>query len=97
NHEDNNETSIVLMSYKMSIFAVIFQLAENVVDVRVLKSDDVFDLIGDVDPTDEDGDIGMDDSTAVSVSLDLVKSSREERNVRNQTLVIVITLEMEVK
>ncbi|GKC39470.1 hypothetical protein Tco_1051854, partial [Tanacetum coccineum] len=24
---------------------------------------DVFDLIGDVDPTDEDGDIGMGDST----------------------------------
>nr|GEW35619.1 hypothetical protein [Tanacetum cinerariifolium] len=31
---------------------------------------DVFDLIGDVDPTDEDGDIGMGDSTGVSVSLD---------------------------
>nr|GFA79986.1 hypothetical protein [Tanacetum cinerariifolium] len=30
---------------------------------------DVFDLIGDVDPTDEDGDTGMDDSTGVSVSL----------------------------
>nr|GEU52405.1 protein kinase-like domain, concanavalin A-like lectin/glucanase domain protein [Tanacetum cinerariifolium] len=36
-----------------------------------LKSgDDVFDLIGDVDPTDEDGDIGMGDSTGVSASLD---------------------------
>nr|GFB58784.1 hypothetical protein [Tanacetum cinerariifolium] len=31
---------------------------------------DVFDLIGDVDPTDEDGDIGMGDSTGVSASLD---------------------------
>nr|GFB31138.1 hypothetical protein [Tanacetum cinerariifolium] len=31
---------------------------------------DEFDLIGDVDPTDEDGDIGMGDSTCVSVSLD---------------------------
>nr|GFA58991.1 hypothetical protein [Tanacetum cinerariifolium] len=31
---------------------------------------DVFDLIGDVDPTDEDGDIGMGDSTCVSASLD---------------------------
>nr|GEW69293.1 hypothetical protein [Tanacetum cinerariifolium] len=31
---------------------------------------DVFDLIGDVDPTDEDGDIGMGDSTGVSTSLD---------------------------
>nr|GEW14654.1 hypothetical protein [Tanacetum cinerariifolium] len=31
---------------------------------------DVFDLIGDVDPTDEDGDIGMGDSTSVSASLD---------------------------
>ncbi|GKD68352.1 hypothetical protein Tco_1322442, partial [Tanacetum coccineum] len=30
---------------------------------------DVFDLIGDVDPTDEDGDIGMGDSTGVSASL----------------------------
>nr|GFA21565.1 hypothetical protein [Tanacetum cinerariifolium] len=32
-------------------------------------SGDVFDLIGDVDPTDEDGDIGMSDSTGVSASL----------------------------
>nr|GEV35657.1 hypothetical protein [Tanacetum cinerariifolium] len=31
---------------------------------------DVLDLIGDVDPTDEDGDIGMGDSTGVSASLD---------------------------
>nr|GEV51577.1 hypothetical protein [Tanacetum cinerariifolium] len=31
---------------------------------------DVFDLIGDVDPTDEDGDIRMGDSTGVSVALD---------------------------
>ncbi|GJT80725.1 hypothetical protein Tco_1055067 [Tanacetum coccineum] len=30
---------------------------------------DVFDLIGDVDPTDEDGDIGMGDSTGVLTSL----------------------------
>nr|GEX21687.1 hypothetical protein [Tanacetum cinerariifolium] len=51
---------------------------------------DVFDLIGDVDPTDEDGDIEMGDSTGVSASLDS-ESSREEGNVGNQTLVIVIT------
>nr|GEW40522.1 hypothetical protein [Tanacetum cinerariifolium] len=50
----------------MSTFAVIFQLAENVVDVR----GDVFDLIGDVDPTDEDRDIRMGDSIGVSASLD---------------------------
>nr|GEU83695.1 hypothetical protein [Tanacetum cinerariifolium] len=31
---------------------------------------DVFDLIGDVDPTYEDRDIGMGDSTGVSASLD---------------------------
>nr|GEU67132.1 hypothetical protein [Tanacetum cinerariifolium] len=31
---------------------------------------DVFDLIGDVDPTDEDGDIGMSDLIGVSASLD---------------------------
>nr|GEY40126.1 hypothetical protein [Tanacetum cinerariifolium] len=31
---------------------------------------DVFDLIGDVDPTDEDEDTGMGDSTSVSASLD---------------------------
>nr|GEW68113.1 hypothetical protein [Tanacetum cinerariifolium] len=30
----------------------------------------MFDLIGDVDPTDEDGDIRMGDSTGVSASLD---------------------------
>nr|GEV01455.1 hypothetical protein [Tanacetum cinerariifolium] len=75
----------------MSIFAVIFQLAKNVVDVRVFKKEvwedhrfeevfkdllkgwsggDVFDLIGDVDPTDEDGDIRMGDSTGVAASLD---------------------------
>ncbi|GKC18588.1 hypothetical protein Tco_1020738, partial [Tanacetum coccineum] len=30
---------------------------------------DVFDIIGDVDPTDEDEDIGMGDSTGVSTSL----------------------------
>nr|GEU82937.1 hypothetical protein [Tanacetum cinerariifolium] len=30
---------------------------------------DVFDLIGDIDPTDEDGDIGMGDLTGVSASL----------------------------
>nr|GEU48126.1 hypothetical protein [Tanacetum cinerariifolium] len=30
----------------------------------------MFDLIGDVDPTDEDEDIGMGDSTGVSASLD---------------------------
>nr|GEU82973.1 hypothetical protein [Tanacetum cinerariifolium] len=50
----------------MSIFAVIFQLDENVVDL----GGDVFDLIGDVDPTDEDGDIGMGDSIGVLASLD---------------------------
>nr|GEX94434.1 retrovirus-related Pol polyprotein from transposon TNT 1-94 [Tanacetum cinerariifolium] len=50
----------------MSIFAVVFQLVKNVVD----SGGDVFDLIGDVDPTDEDGDIGMGDSTSVSASLD---------------------------
>nr|GEU67064.1 hypothetical protein [Tanacetum cinerariifolium] len=50
----------------MSIFAVIFQLAENAVD----SGGDVFNLIGDVDPTDEDGDIRMSDSTCVSASLD---------------------------
>nr|GEZ03228.1 hypothetical protein [Tanacetum cinerariifolium] len=48
----------------MSIFAVIFQLAKNA------SGGDVFDLIGDVDPTDEDKDIGMSDSTGVSASLD---------------------------
>ncbi|GJS08894.1 hypothetical protein Tco_0365690 [Tanacetum coccineum] len=30
---------------------------------------DVFNLIGDVDPTDEDGDIGIGDSTGVLASL----------------------------
>nr|GEW87419.1 hypothetical protein [Tanacetum cinerariifolium] len=30
----------------------------------------MFDLIGDVDPIDEDGYIGMSDSTSVSASLD---------------------------
>nr|GEZ99046.1 hypothetical protein [Tanacetum cinerariifolium] len=58
------------MSDKMSIFAVIFQLAKNVVDLPVFKSGDVFDLIADVNPTDEDRDIGMGDSTTVSASLD---------------------------
>nr|GEX75268.1 hypothetical protein [Tanacetum cinerariifolium] len=61
----------------MSIFAVIFQLAENVVDSIKFKDSlngysggDVFDLIGDVDPTDKDGDFGMGDSTGVLASLD---------------------------
>nr|GEX00619.1 retrovirus-related Pol polyprotein from transposon TNT 1-94 [Tanacetum cinerariifolium] len=36
----------------------------------LLSGGDVFDLIGDVDPTDEDGDIRMGDSTGVSASLD---------------------------
>ncbi|GKA88091.1 hypothetical protein Tco_0809855 [Tanacetum coccineum] len=40
---------------------------DDVVPTSVLSGGDV--LIGDVDPTDEDGDIGMDDSTGVSVSL----------------------------
>nr|GEZ28945.1 hypothetical protein [Tanacetum cinerariifolium] len=31
---------------------------------------DVFDQIGDVDPTDEDGDIGMGGSIGVSAALD---------------------------
>nr|GFB61887.1 hypothetical protein [Tanacetum cinerariifolium] len=31
---------------------------------------DVFDLTSDVDPTDEDGDIGMGHSTGISMSLD---------------------------
>ncbi|GJR25986.1 hypothetical protein Tco_1102218 [Tanacetum coccineum] len=39
--------------------------AENAVD----SGGDVFDLIGNVDPTDEDEDIGMGDSTGVSASL----------------------------
>nr|GEY08403.1 hypothetical protein [Tanacetum cinerariifolium] len=43
----------------MRILAVIFQLVKNVVDVRVFKS-----------MSDEDRDIGMGDSTGVSVSLD---------------------------
>nr|GEW36050.1 hypothetical protein [Tanacetum cinerariifolium] len=47
----------------MSIFAVIFQLAENA------SGGDVFDLIGDVDPTDKDRDIRMGDSTGVSAYL----------------------------
>nr|GEW14024.1 E-beta-farnesene synthase [Tanacetum cinerariifolium] len=34
------------------------------------RGGDVFDLIGDVDPTDKDGDIEMGDSTGVSASLD---------------------------
>nr|GEU77610.1 reverse transcriptase domain-containing protein [Tanacetum cinerariifolium] len=39
--------------------------------IPIIKSGgDVFDLIGDVDPTDEDGDIGMGDSTGVLASLD---------------------------
>nr|GEW56931.1 hypothetical protein [Tanacetum cinerariifolium] len=39
--------------------------------IKVLESGgDVFDLIGDVDPTGEDGDIGMGDSTGVSACLD---------------------------
>nr|GEZ01244.1 hypothetical protein [Tanacetum cinerariifolium] len=40
----------------MSIFAVIFQLAKNALHVHVFKN--------------EDGDIGMGDSTGVSASLD---------------------------
>nr|GEV36142.1 Gag-Pol polyprotein [Tanacetum cinerariifolium] len=43
----------------MSIFAFIFQLTENVVDVRVFQS-----------MSDEDGDIRMGNSTGVSTSLD---------------------------
>nr|GEU59111.1 hypothetical protein [Tanacetum cinerariifolium] len=35
-----------------------------------MSGGDVFDLIGDVDPTDEDGDIGRGDSIGVSASLD---------------------------
>ncbi|GKC32442.1 hypothetical protein Tco_1039736 [Tanacetum coccineum] len=37
--------------------------------VKMLSGGDVFDLIGDVDPTDEDGDIEMGDSTGVLASL----------------------------
>nr|GEV25686.1 hypothetical protein [Tanacetum cinerariifolium] len=39
-------------------------------NIVLLSGGDVFDLIGDVDPTDEDGDIEMGDSTGVSASLD---------------------------
>nr|GEU75981.1 hypothetical protein [Tanacetum cinerariifolium] len=59
----------------MSIFAVIFQLAENAMDA----GGDMFDLIGDVDPTNEDGDIRMGDSTSVSASLDGEIFSREKK------------------
>ncbi|GJS02446.1 hypothetical protein Tco_0318954 [Tanacetum coccineum] len=52
-------------------------------------------LTDDEDPTDEDGDIGIGDPTRVSMSL--AGEIFSGRNIGNQTLVIVITLEMEVK
>nr|GEU65404.1 hypothetical protein [Tanacetum cinerariifolium] len=68
----------------MSIFAVIFQLAENasIKFKDLLKGyagGDVFDLIGDVDPTNEDGDIRMGDSTGISASLDGEIFSEEKK------------------
>ncbi|GJR74225.1 hypothetical protein Tco_0086590 [Tanacetum coccineum] len=56
----------------------------------------IVDLTGDEDPTYEDGDIGMGDSTGVSASLGGEIFSGGKK-FRNQTLVIVITLEMEAK
>nr|GEV93899.1 hypothetical protein [Tanacetum cinerariifolium] len=43
--------------------------SEMSLELLRLSGGDVFDLIGDVDPTDEDGDIRMGDSTGVSASL----------------------------
>ncbi|GKD93718.1 hypothetical protein Tco_1373555 [Tanacetum coccineum] len=59
---------------------------------------DVFDLIGDVDPTDEDRDIGMGNSTGVSASLGgEIFSGGKKLPGAIKTLVIVITLKMEAK
>ncbi|GJU43191.1 hypothetical protein Tco_1200457 [Tanacetum coccineum] len=49
------------------------------------RSGGVVDLTCDEDPTDEDGDIGMGDSTGVLVSLDGGISSGGKKS-RNQTL-----------
>ncbi|GJU90977.1 hypothetical protein Tco_1303400 [Tanacetum coccineum] len=54
------------------------------------------DLTGDEDPTDEDGDIGMGDSTGVSMSLGGEIFSGEENNLENKHW-CVITLEMETQ
>nr|GEX25609.1 hypothetical protein [Tanacetum cinerariifolium] len=56
--------------------------------------DGVVDLTGDEDPTDEDGDTGMGDLTGVLVSLGGEIFSKE-KNLENQTLVVVIILEIE--
>nr|GEX31912.1 DNA-directed DNA polymerase [Tanacetum cinerariifolium] len=47
----------------------IFGMNSNENEENRASGGDVFDLIGDVDPTDEDEDIGIDDSTGVSASL----------------------------
>nr|GEZ46666.1 hypothetical protein [Tanacetum cinerariifolium] len=48
----------------------VLQIGINAMVIENKSGGDVFDLIGDVDPTDEDGDIGMGDSIGVSASLD---------------------------
>nr|GEY07162.1 hypothetical protein [Tanacetum cinerariifolium] len=56
-------------------------------DQETQRSGDLIDLNGDEDPTDEDGDTGMDDSTGVLVFLGGEVSSRgrksQESNINN--------------
>ncbi|GKF00619.1 hypothetical protein Tco_0027542, partial [Tanacetum coccineum] len=95
----------------LSVLAIVAAFASRAVAIPSATS---FDINGDEDPTDEDGDIGMGDSTGVSASLggeifsggkkcwEIVEAfdslvSLDEHFATFQTLVIVITLEMEAK
>ncbi|GJY69154.1 hypothetical protein Tco_0472136 [Tanacetum coccineum] len=78
------------------VVTVVVVIAGGVPSIIKLSFVIIVDLTGDEDTTDEDGDIGMGDSTGVSVSLGGGISSGG-KNFRNQTLVVVITLEIEAR
>ncbi|GKC42897.1 hypothetical protein Tco_1060619 [Tanacetum coccineum] len=61
-----------------------------------ITSGGVVDLTGDEDPTDEDRDIGMGDSTGVSMYLGGKISSRGKKS-QESNIGKVITLEMETQ
>nr|GEV65583.1 hypothetical protein [Tanacetum cinerariifolium] len=70
-NEKNNETLIALMPIL------------SVKDKRYEAGGGVVDITGDEDPTDEDGDIGMGDSTGVSMSLGEISSGGKKYHESN--------------
>nr|GEY87315.1 hypothetical protein [Tanacetum cinerariifolium] len=56
------------------------EVVVTIIGVFVVSGGGVFDLTGDEDPTDEDGDIGMGDLIGVSVSLGGESFSDEKKS-----------------